>query len=124
MCAALTLALSPAALALPATSHGSGIVGGVYSWPSCGVPFPDPCTDGNVANDPVRVWRLSDHRIVARAKTNTHGRFRIRLPPGAYRFEARTNFPNGPFSSWVTRGVTVRRDHFTKVILVYDNHIR
>lgn len=112
----------PRTLARGAPGHASGILGGVYSYPSCGNPFPT-CTDGHVANDPVRVWRLSDHRIVGQARTNAAGRFRFKLPPGAYRVEARSNdFPTA--GRWVARLVTVRSHRFTNVTLVYDNGIR
>ncbi len=122
ICAGVTLALSPATPAQGAASPASGIVGGVYSYPSCGVPFPT-CTDGHVPNDLVRVRRRSDHRIVAQTRTNAAGHFRFTLSPGAYQVQARTNgFPTA--GRWVVRLVTVRPHRFTKIALVYDNGIR
>ena len=59
--------------------------------------------------------------IVAEVRSDPDGRFRIILAPGTYvlRPESGAIYPHAPAQT-----VTVTRDHFTPVHIVYDSGIR
>jgi hypothetical protein len=60
-------------------------------------------------------------RIIAEVRSDPDGRFRIVLEPGTYVLqpESPAIYPHAPAQT-----VTVTRDHFTPVHIVYDSGIR
>ena len=98
----------------------SGIAGKALFGPTCPVERPgETCVRPYRATIVIR--RETTHRLVARVRSSAQGRFRIALSPGTYLLVPQNGSPY-PRSS--PQLATVRRHHYTHVVISYDSGIR
>jgi hypothetical protein len=118
LCVALTSLL--AGCAGSAASGGSGVEGTVQMGPTCPVEhLGTPCTEAWTGT--VQATDLSGN-IVASARTDPSGGFRLDLDPGVYMVRADTagqTMPRG-----IPMRVTVKSGSFTRIVLMVDTGIR
>jgi Carboxypeptidase regulatory-like domain len=101
-------------------SGSARIVGTVTAGPTCPVERAgSPCPDRPVAGALVRVMRLSS--VVATARTDATGAFRLEVAPGAYTVVA-TNA--GGYQSTAKRAVSLVAGQRATVDFVLDTGIR
>src|SRR3954462_1771394 len=88
---ALIVAVLASAAVAAAAGAGSGIRVRVVSGPTCPVERipPDPMCAPRAFAASVRIYRVSDHRTVARLHTGSDGRATAALRPGRYRLVVR-----------------------------------
>jgi hypothetical protein len=112
--------------AASAAGSGSGIRGRVVASPTCPVETvpPDPRCAPRAFAALLRVYRRSDHRVVARVRTGDDGRFEVRLRPGRYAVSARP-LAGGPLPRCPQEvKATVRAGLYTHVAIDCDSGIR
>jgi len=115
-------ACAPASAAAPR----SGIAGRTVAAPTCPVERvpPQPGCAPRPISATVRVSAVGRRAPVVVVRSGSDGRFRVRLPAGAYVVRALRQggspFPRPP----APRRVRVRRGHFTALTLTYDTGIR
>jgi hypothetical protein len=113
-------------VAAPAAGSGSGIHGRVVASPTCPVERvpPDPRCAPRGLSAIVRIYRLRDHRTVARLHTSRTGYFRARLNHGRYGASARPatgrSLPRCPPQV----NAVVHTGRYTRVTINCDTGIR
>ena len=118
--AALWLVLEALAPAAGASRLASGLYGVATRSPTSPVCRSDqPCS--SPAKNVVLLFARSG-RVVARAKTDDAGRYRVRLGAGTY--AVRLTTPPGPGSGLTPRQVRVPRARFAHVDFTIDTGIR
>jgi len=115
----LALWVMPAAGAL--AQRQSGIIGRTFIDAGCPVVTPDiDCSDRPY---PTSISVYSEQgRLIRQLTTDEMGRFKILLRPGTYLLVPVSGEFGFPYAAPVE--VTVRRRHFTRVIIAYDTGIR
>jgi hypothetical protein len=104
----------------------SGLAGRVVKAPICPVEYrpPRPECAPRPLEATLRIERLGRHALVRTVRSDSNGRFRISLSPGAYRVTAlpigKSKLPRPPRP---TR-VLVRAGQFTTIEIAYDTGIR
>ncbi len=103
------------------TPTGTGIEGRVVIGPTCPVErVGSPCPDRPHQAD-LRVRSVVSGDVVASARSDGEGRFRVDLPPGDYTVEP---ILRGVFPSGAPTEVTVRPGRYTAVTIRLDSGIR
>ena len=103
-----------------ATRPDSGIRGTVLYGPTCPVQRPgQTCERPYQASITIR--REPSDLVAARVRSDSHGRFTVRLRAGTYLLQPRNRMP---FPRARTQTVSVRRHAFTSVTIRFDSGIR
>jgi hypothetical protein len=105
----------------PEAPVDSGVAGNVLIGPQCpvvqeGVPCPDAPYEASI------LVRDASGEVVATARSDKDGRFRINLAPGRYILEPSPGESGLPYAGPVT--IDVRAHAFTPVTVSYDSGIR
>jgi hypothetical protein len=106
--------------AAAAGTHGSGVRGRVLYGPTCPVQ-----RVGESCTRPYQAWltfrREPANKAVARVRSSADGSFSVPLPAGRYLLVPQ----NGrPFPHSSSQQITVHRDRYTTVTVMYDSGIR